>query len=95
MNFNICNKCKNKRDKYFIAISPPEKNKKGTVILSNRQHCFMIEEDILDIDEFYRYREEYERFISFDDIKTKFPNITVNEMCPYYMEHQLSDWNEK
>ena len=94
MNFNICKKCKNKRDKYFIAISPPEKNKKGTVILSN-QHCFMIEENSLDMDEFYRYREEYERFISFDDISKRFPNVAINERCPYYLEHQLSEWNDK
>lgn len=99
MNFNICQKCERKGTKYFIAISPPNYNQDGTVILSSsrgsNKNCFMIDEHaIKDLSSFFNFREK-ERYIDFNEIKTLFPNVTVNKICPFYFEHQLSDWNEK
>jgi hypothetical protein len=95
MDFEICKKCKNKRELYFIALNPPsDDNTKGDVILS-AQHCFMLGEKILDNRAFFEYRHNKSRYISFEAIKKEFPSITVNELCPYYLEHQLTDWNTK
>lgn len=94
MNFDICERCNLKGDKYFIAISPPHDNKNGTVILSSRQHCFMLDENNLTFEDYLQYRDnKLDKFVDFDEISKRFPNCTVNQCCPYYLEHSLSDWN--
>ena len=100
MNFNICKKCQRKGTKYFIAISPPDLKNDGVIILSSsrgsNKTCFMIDEHaIKDMSKFFNFRGLNNRYIDFDDIKKEYPNITVNQACPFYFEHQLSDWNEK
>ena len=101
MNFDICNKCNNKSSVYRLYGIDI-----GQVKLSafgDKKECVIFTDDKEESDKIFdkiiksNTRSHYinmDCFFKREDIDMNkfYPD---RDMCPYYMEHQIEDWNEK
>lgn len=85
MNVEICKKCEFMKDKhYYLEFLPCNgigKNDRFTP-------CWMCDDDTMFNDPICQCKPVHEKHISFNQIE-------VDDDCPYYLEHQIYDWNIK
>jgi hypothetical protein len=84
MNFEICKKCPYD-SKYLLFAIDPEIGK----FQLHGKNCHLYCNDI----EFYKFLEK-ERYVIEKNILNNNLKAEPSKSCPYYMEHQLNEWNK-
>ena len=88
MNFDICNKCKYKTNKYFLDLISENQYK----FLGVYKH---------DTDYYCQLPTNFDKIklkstMSFNSIKKIFKDkVKPDKSCPYYVQHQLTEWSKE
>ena len=86
MNVKICEqKCQVKEHSFFLGYNPINKNHTIVFVIDDNTACSLV---------------ELQKNVDYRKIIGKHPSyiarfMKVSKKCPYYMEHELFDWNKK
>ena len=104
MNLDNCNKCNcfwgcNKKDDfnyYLYCIKPNFLTRFSHVNISNKQFL-IIKNNSLSLNCLkVKFGMDYVfKPLLKNELSASIKNIEINKTCPYYIEHQISDWSEK
>lgn len=97
MNKEICKKCE-KYSEYFVLKQKRKFNiikryfygDNGYCLKEKSHHCLIVESYNVHYPIFLEIKKVY----TFDEISSRKSIEPDKEICPYYAEHQLNDWNK-
>ena len=84
MNLDICKKCKSKQELYVDIHKYMNKTVMVNIYVVSDPRYLL-----------YKSVCEFYFFDDTNDNDYEFINIKPNKSCPYYMEHLMSEWNNK